>query len=326
MNPEDKFGSKEQADASYAEMRRRYAFAGGVPRILFGESDLVDKYEDAMDPAIKRALNDFKNEVELKDNVHKVFHINPGDRLNRYKTGFATIEIKTRFNLALKATSFKKAKSFMVDLVDMNFNLSALQSTAGVGFEVLANENLADHGFEIESLIEWRHFQPQNNVGIGILAENHDPWQFFADAIDSYEDGFLYVARRANQPVIDSWTKKGNVLFLFQITKQKTRRLSDKEIVFFNKIIWDEKKQQREIKIRFVYVVPTQIKKFDILNLNDFDLEVSIGVLKVNIAQAKLESNARNHIIKWIVMKDDPHPHEESTNLFVNKDDRIGEE
>ena len=25
--------------------RRRYAFAGGVPRILFGESGLVKKYE-----------------------------------------------------------------------------------------------------------------------------------------------------------------------------------------------------------------------------------------------------------------------------------------
>ena len=329
LNPDDKFGSKEQADASYAEMKRRYAFAGGVPRILFGESGLVKKYEGAVDPAIERALSNFKNEVELKDNVHKVFHINPKDILDEYKTGFATIEIKTRFNLALKATSFKKAKSFMVDLVDMNFNLSALQSTAGVGFEVLANENLADHGFEIEILIKWRHFQPPNNVGIGILAENHEPWQFVADAIDSYEDGFLYVARRANQPVIDSWTKKGNVLFLFQITKQKTRRLGDKEIKFFTKILRHKpkkKKKTRDIKIRFVYVVPTQIKKFDILNLNDFDLEVSIGVLKVNIAQAKLESNARNHIIKWIVMKDDPHPHEESTNLFVNKDDRIGEE
>ena len=246
LNRKDKFGSKEQADASWAELWRRIAFAGGVPRILFGKPGLVEDYEADVGPAIKNALNDFKTEVSLKDNVHKVFHIKAGDRLNRYKTGFATIEIKTRFNLALKATSFKKAKSFMVDLVDMNFNLSALQSTAGVGFEVLANENLADHGFEIESLIKWRHFQPPNNVGIGILAEHHEPWQFVADAIDSYEDGFLYVARRANQPVIDSWTKKGNVLFLFQITKQKTRRLGDKEIKFFTKILMHKRKRKRK--------------------------------------------------------------------------------
>ena len=300
LNPDDKFGSKEQADASYAEMRRRYAFAGGVPRILFGESGLVKKYEGAVDPAIERALSNFKNEVELKDNVHKVFHINPKDILDEYKTGFATIEIKTRFNLALKATSFKKAKSFMVDLVDMNFNLSALQSTAGVGFEVLANEILTFSLCDKEPCIDWRWLPPEHNVGMEILTENHVLWEFNANRINLYREGILYLPKRANHSVIDSWTKKGNVLFLFQITKQKTRRLGDKEIVFFNKIIWDEKKQQqRDIEIRFVYVVPTQIKKFDILNLKDFKLEVSIGVLTVDILKAKVDPIARDHIIEW---------------------------
>ena len=253
--------------------------------------------------------------------MHKVFHINPGDRLNRYKTGFATIEIKTRFNLALKATSFKKAKSFMVDLVDMNFNLSALQSTAGVGFEVLANEILTFSLCDKEPCIDWRWLPPEHNVGMEILTENHVLWEFNANRINLYREGILYLPKRANHSVIDSWTKKGNVLFLFQITKQKTRRLGDKEIVFFNKIIWDEKKQQqRDIEIRFVYVVPTQIKKFDILNLKDFKLEVSIGVLTVDILKAKVDPIARDHIIEYLEMTIEITEESESTELFLNSD------
>ena len=189
LNRKDKFGSKEQADASWAELWRRIAFAGGVPRILFGKPGLVEDYEADVGPAIKNALNDFKTEVSLKDNVHKVFHIKAGDSLNRYETGFATKQIKRRFNEELKVADFERANSFMFAFVDMNFNFSALQSTAGVFFEVVVNRILAFSFYEKEKAIEWKYSEPKNVVDIGELIANHGHWTFNTDDIDVYRGG-----------------------------------------------------------------------------------------------------------------------------------------
>ena len=316
LNPDDKFGSKEQADASYAEMKRRYAFAGGVPRILFGESGLVKKYEGAVDPAIERALSNFKNEVELKYNVHKVFHINPKDILDEYKTGFATIEIKMRFNEALKVADFEKANSFMCAFVDMNFNFSALQSTAGVFFEVVVNRILAFSFYEKEKAIEWKYSEPKNVVDIGELIANHGHWIFNADDIDFYREGFLYIPKNSNQPVIDSWTRKGNVFYFFQITKQKRRVLSEMQSDFF----WNIVNKRNDIEIRLIFVVPTLITEFKITRGEEFTVDVSIGVLKVDMKEAKVNPSVLDQVVEYIIVDEDETVQaQESTELIPRR-------
>ena len=316
LNPDDKFGSKEQADASYAEMRRRYAFAGGVPRILFGESGLVKKYEGAVDPAIERALSNFKKEVELKYNVHKVFHINPKDILDEYKTGFATIEIKMRFNEALKVADFEKANSFMCAFVDMNFNFSALQSTAGVFFEVVVNRILVKSFFKKEVAIEWKYSDPKNVVDIGELEANHGHWTFNADDIDFYREGFLYIPKNLIQPVIDSWTRKGNVFYFFQITKQKRRVLSKMQSDFF----WNIVNKRNDIEIRLIFVVPKLITEFKITRGEEFTVDVSIGVLKVDMKEAKVNPSVLDQVVEYIIVDEDETVQtQESTELIPRR-------
>ena len=230
----------------YEELERRFKFAGGVPRILFGEPIIANDYEDMLDDAIADAMTNFRTHISLDKNVHKVFHITVLDILNEYETMFATLEIQGDFNLAMREAEFEKAKSFMVSFFEMNFKLTALQPLAGACFEILANEILALSFFQKVKAIEWKRFKPKNGVRIGILAVNHGHEYFDAKKIDEYKNGMLYVSRAGTQPVIDSWTKKGNVLFLFQITKQKKRQVGDKEIKFFNEIIIYRKEKKKK--------------------------------------------------------------------------------
>ena len=300
LHPYENFGSQEQMNQSYAELWRRHEFAGGVPRILFGNSVSVLEYEDAVGPAIKKALEHFREEVSLEDNVHKVFHITAGNNLNEYKTGYVTLEIEEKFYKAVKAAEFQKVKSFMVELVHMNFKLSALQPTIGVCFEALVQGILAFSFYEKEKDIEWKNCAPKNAGCIGELEVDSGYTVFDATIIEEYKSGILYLPKSGNQPVIDSWTRRGNVLFLFQITKQKTRLLDNKVVNFFQNIM----SNQKDIQIRFIYVVPTIIKEFKITNRARFNGIVSIGVLKVDVKEANLERTVLEGFTDYINLGD----------------------
>ena len=108
---------------------------------------------------------------------------------------------------------------------------------------------------------------------------------FSVAGINHYQLNTYYVPDRANQPVIDSWTKFGNELYFFQITKKKTRTFGAKEYNFFQNI----REEQNDIRIRFIYVVPSVIEKdFKIPGKQEENVNVSMGVLGVDVMESEL--------------------------------------
>ena len=115
---------------------RRYAFAGGVPRILFGEQDSVNEYEKGTQTLpFQDATENIRPHVSLAKNVHKVFHIFSGETLEEYKFEYATEEIGKKFVELLTKLKSDQIKVFLSGFVNGNVRLSALQSGVGVLYE-----------------------------------------------------------------------------------------------------------------------------------------------------------------------------------------------
>ena len=284
------------------ELDERYAFAGGVPRILFGEQDSVNEYEKDTDTAISSATENIKPHISLRENVHKVFHIYAGDTLATYKFKYASKEIGEKFEELLKRLNSDKIKILLSGLVEGNVRLSALQSGVGVLYEGTIHGMLASSFYHYRLNIRWRDSEPRNSLTFGELKENRSLKLFSVAGINHYQLNTYYVPDRANQPVIDSWTKFGNELYFFQITKKKTRTFGAKEYNFFQNI----RKEQKDIRIRFIYVVPSVIEKdFKIPGKQEENVNVSMGLLGVDVMESELSTTLTKQFRAWELLEED---------------------
>ena len=277
------------------ELNRRYAFAGGVPRIVFGLPGPVKRYEKGTNTAISDATENIRPHVSLAKNVHKVFHIFSGETLEEYKFEYATEEIGKKFVELLTKLKSDQIKVFLSGFVNGNVRLSALQSGVGVLYEGTIHGMLASSFHRKQGKIKWHLLKPRKYMAIGKLEEDRDEELFSVDDIDFYYPNTYYVPDRANQPVIDSWTKFRNELYFFQITIKKTRTFGAKEHNFFQDIM----NKKKDIRIRFIYVVPSIIEKdFQISDRNN-NRNVSTGVLGVNVLESELELGMSEQFRAW---------------------------
>ena len=296
LNRKDKFGSKEQADASWAELWRRIAFAGGVPRILFGKPGLVEDYEADVAPAISSATENIRPHISLRENVHKVFHIFAGKTLAKYQFGYATQKIGEKFEMLLKRLNSDKIKILLSGFIEENVRISALQSGVGVVYEATIHGMLASSFYVYQDEIKWRGLTPSNSMAIGKLEEDRTREMFSVGGIKRYRPNTYYVPHAQNQPVIASWVKEGNVLYFFQITKKTKRTFGDKESNFFQKI----GENREDIQIRFIYVIPSLVvADFKFPGSEDQTKNLSMGVLGVDVMESGLDFRLKEQFKEW---------------------------
>ena len=227
--------------------------------------------------------------------MHKVFHIFSGETLEEYKFEYATEEIGKKFVELLTKLKSDQIKVFLSGFVNGNVRLSALQSGVGVLYEGTIHGMLASSFYHYRLNIKWRDSEPRNSLTFGKLEEDRSLKLFSVAGINHYQPNTYYVPDRANQPVIDSWTKFRNELYFFQITIKKTRTFGAKEHNFFQDIM----NKKKDIRIRFIYVVPSIIEKdFQISDRNN-NRNVSTGVLGVNVLESELELGISEQFRAW---------------------------
>ena len=173
-------------NAQENELKRRYAFAGGVPRIVFGLPGPVKRYEDGTNTAISNATENIRPHISLAKNVHKVFHIFSGETLEEYKFEYATEEIGKKFVELLTKLKSDQIKVFLSGFVNGNVRLSALQSGVGVLYEGTIHGMLASSFHRKQGKIKWHLLKPRKYMAIGKLEEDRDEELFSVDDIDFY--------------------------------------------------------------------------------------------------------------------------------------------
>ena len=278
------------------ELDRRYAFAGGVPRILFGEQDSVNEYEKDTDTAISSATENIRPHISLRENVHKVFHIFAGKTLAKYQFGYATQKIGEKFEKLLKRLNSDKIKILLSGFIEENVRISALQSGVGVLYEGTIHGMLASSFYVYQDEIKWRGLTPSNSMAIGKLEEDRTREMFSVGGIKRYRPNTYYVPHAPNQPVIDSWMKEGNVLYFFQITKKTKRTFGAKESNFFQKI----GENREDIQIRFIYVIPSLVvADFKFPGSEDQTKNLSMGVLGVDVMESGLDFRLKEQFKEW---------------------------
>ena len=302
---------EKEKSAQYEELERRYAFAGGVPKILFGDLDLADVYENDVDFAIKKAVLKIDPYISFKDNEPQIFHFHPEDRLFLYKFKFATDRVEIRFYESMRTLDFDQFESLMWSMIGTIGSTFMSQAGARVIFEVVVHHMLSSSFLWRQKDIEWKMFGPTENIDVAEVEENRDYSEFDASEIHSYQENTYYAPTRATQVGIVSWMKKGNELYLFQITKQPRSHVSPAENNLFQNI----RNEQNDIEIRYVYVVPKVPNEIEMNYGMENKENVSIGLLKVNVLGANVDSRWINHLMEWAASKEDQRGQESERKL-----------
>ena len=292
-----KYESIKGEGPQFEELMRRYEFAGGVPRVLFGNLNKANLYDSQVSSAISDAVKDVNPDLDVFKSEHKVLHSYPRHNLYDYSLKFATPDVSTRFDSELAKRTLVEIKMALSSLTHTGVQVSMLQTCVGVLYESSMHEVLATSFSDRQENIEWRPSEKNEKIDLGLMKKIETDEPFKAAKINSYEAKTYYVPKSSNQPVIDAWIKKGNVLFLLQMTEQETRNLGSTENNFFKEI----SEAQQNIEIRFVYVAPFPSKGFQINDKREGDtkVQVKLGVLEVNEREAVLDPLLKERTSQW---------------------------
>ena len=116
-------------DAIFSRLKYSYTFAGGVPGILFIDSDEVNFYDDCVELSIKRAKLDRWPYLSLGDEQHKVLHIHAKDNLYDYKLKFASEYVEKKIHEPLRMSDFDRLQPIFSLMIEDNSQKSTLQAS-----------------------------------------------------------------------------------------------------------------------------------------------------------------------------------------------------
>ena len=155
---------------------------------------------------------------------------------------------------------------------------------------------LASTSYRYRENTEWGWRTPRHIRTTANLKVDRLNGEFEVAHINCYQPNTYYVPKKTNQPVVDSWTKEGNVLYFFQITISKTRNFGATEHDFFQMI----RVLRKDIQIWFIYVVPSHLEdQFSISFSRGVSANVSILMLGVDVMESELDTHLNQQLREW---------------------------
>lgn len=265
----------------HEELERRFAFAGGIPRCLFGNQSVSNRYEALVNDAIsgittQEALS--LSQYNIKKAVHKVLHTYPSGPHGKFEYKYPSTQIQQRIEKHLLECSDHEASRTCSMLLQSGLSINNLQVTVGHIFEASAHRFLARGGRFMMKRMKERDLEGKESVPrFRVIAET---LEVFLDSDkegltkerclkleqSELKEGVYYEPTQENHPGVDSWfvhreTDDKIVVYFFQMTLADSKTLKE---VIAKMVTFAKVRLGANCTVRVVFVVPKVEKKFEV--------------------------------------------------------------
>lgn len=261
---------------SHEEFERRFLFAGGIPRCLFGPQELSDRYEEGVNSAISNldSTNRMDTNFDMREVVHKLLHIHPKDSpignkwdFTHLSYDFPTEDIGERVLTKIQELNRIGAQRSLTWFLGSGLKFSSMRALVGNYFETRAHDDILDSSstHKIQRLSDNDQSTPMAPAAVTTTTVRFSPSkrEFPSSFLESdLEEGVYYQPTSSNHPVADSWLVQTDeecgktVVYLFQMTVQSSHPLKSQKLTPFVKHCLA--KFSDNCIFQLIFVVPTQ--------------------------------------------------------------------
>ena len=276
--PERHFPSRD-------EFERRFKFAGGIPRCLFGPQELSDRYEEGVTNAISNLDSTQRMDAnfDMRDVIHKLLHVHPKDPQEAGKKwdfihlsyDFPTEDVRERISTKIQELNKIDAQRSLTWFLGSGLKFPSMQILVGDYFEKCAHDIISSNDSSskhtIQQLLDTTTptTAATTTTSVQFLPSKKEFCSSFLES--DLEEGVYYQPTSSNHPVADSWlvqtegeeescgSGKKTVVYLFQMTVQSSGHpLKTEKLTSFVNHCLSTFSSTGGCIIRLVFVIPTQ--------------------------------------------------------------------
>ena len=271
------------------EFERRFKFAGGIPRCLFGPQELSDRYEEGVNNAISNLDSTQRMDAnfDMRDVIHKLLHIHPKDPQEaeagkkwdfiHLSYDFPTEDVQERISTKIQELNKIDAQRSLAWFLGSGLKFPSMRILVGNYFKKCAHDIISSSNdssskkHTIQQLLDTTTSTAATTTttSVQFLVSKKDFCSSFLES--DLEEGVYYQPTSSNHPVADSWLVQTEeeenggcgqkiVVYLFQMTVQSSGHpLKGKKLTSFVKHCLSKfSPTGGRCIIRLVFVIPTQ--------------------------------------------------------------------